>query len=397
MSFEGLQERLTALQETTTQLKELIDRLATLKFEPGSVPLTTDEENSVSGELGAEITHSLRDAEEDQELLQEEVEYFRGAEHDKSRLREGAAKLGKELANCRLTFRKARLSAKNSLVQAQRLERELLVRSYSQPSSRTSSPLPGEVRAPAVARQRHQFSQQHEQSSLTEDDQQIVGASSNVTSALRRTHDLIAAELDRSEYAHQTLTESSAALKQLNESYGDLDTMLASSKDLLGTLLRSQKSDTWYLQTAMYMLMVTGAWLVFRRILYGPLWWLVWLPVRLLFGTGVKVGGAVMHAGSALGESGKVEVGQDNNHIPVDGLPSEDLPTAQVGDGTTEDNSMSVLEDVDKIVDAMNEAERLGNLPEEEQGEVNGARNPKKRMWEEPVVVVENGRQRDEL
>lgn len=98
MSFEGLQERLVALQETTTQLKELIDRLATLKFEPGSVPLTTDEENSVSGELGAEITHILRDGEEDQELLQEEVEYFRGAEHDKERLREGAEKIGKDLA-----------------------------------------------------------------------------------------------------------------------------------------------------------------------------------------------------------------------------------------------------------------------------------------------------------
>ncbi|KAK7418974.1 Protein transport protein sec20 [Neonectria magnoliae] len=394
MSFEGLQERLTALQETTTQLKELIDRLAALKFEPGSVPLTTDEENSVSGELGAEITHALRDAEEDQELLQEEVEYFRGAEHDKARLREGVTKLGKELASCRFSFRKARLAAKNSLVQAQRLERELLVRSYSQPSSRTSSPMPGEERPPVITRHRHQLA---EQSSLTEDDQQIVGASSNVTSALRRTHDLIAAELDRSEYAHQTLTESSAALKQLNESYGDLDTMLASSKDLLGTLLRSQKSDTWYLQTAMYMLMVTGAWLVFRRILYGPLWWLVWLPVRLLFGTGVKVGGAVMQGGSALGGSGKEEVGQDNKQISVDGLPSKDLPTARVGDETTDGNSESVLEDVDKIIDAVNEAEKVGNIPKEREGEVNGARNTKKRMWEEPKVAVENGRPRDEL
>lgn len=257
--------------------------------------------------------------------------------------------------------------------------------------------MPGEEKSPAIARQRHQFTQQHEQSSLTEDDQQIVGASSNVTSALRRTHDLIAAELDRSEYAHQTLTESSAALKQLNESYGDLDTMLASSKDLLGTLLRSQKSDTWYLQTAMYMLMVTGAWLLFRRILYGPLWWLVWLPVRLLFGTGVKVGGAVMQGRSVLGESGKTEVGQDNQQIPVDGLPSEDLPTAKVGDETTDGNARSVLEDVDKIVDAVNEADKLGNLPDEKEGDVHGARNPKKRMWEEPVVVVENGRLRDEL
>lgn len=98
MSFEGLQERLTALQETTTQLKELIDRLATLKFQPGSVPLTTDEESSESGELSAEITSTLRDGEEEQELLQEEVEFLRGAEHDKDRLKENVEKIGKELA-----------------------------------------------------------------------------------------------------------------------------------------------------------------------------------------------------------------------------------------------------------------------------------------------------------
>lgn len=97
MSFEGLQERLTALQETTSQLKELIDRLGALKFAPGSVPLTTDEEGSVSGELSAEITQLLRDGEEEQELLVEEVEYVRGDEHDKTRLRDSVEKLGKEL------------------------------------------------------------------------------------------------------------------------------------------------------------------------------------------------------------------------------------------------------------------------------------------------------------
>ena len=97
MSFEGLQERLTALQETTIQLKELIDRLGTLKFQPGSVPLTTDEDNSESGELSAEITSALRDGEEEHELLQEEVEFLRGAEHDKARLKEGVEKIGKEL------------------------------------------------------------------------------------------------------------------------------------------------------------------------------------------------------------------------------------------------------------------------------------------------------------
>ncbi|KAF5593609.1 transport membrane glycoprotein Sec20 [Fusarium subglutinans] len=385
MSFEGLQERLTALQETTTQLKELIDRLATLKFQPGSVPLTTDEESSESGELSAEITSTLRDGEEEHELLQEEVEFLRGAEHDKDRLKESVEQIGKELASCRLSFRKARLSAKHSLAQAQRQEREILLTSFSQPTSETNSLYPDDEKTARPTR--HQQNVQKQQSSLTEDDQQNVGASANVTNALRRTHDLIQAELARSEFAHETLTESSAALKQLNESYGSLDAMLASSKDLLGTLLRSQKSDTWYLQTTFYMLACTLGWLLFRRLLYGPMWWIVWLPLRLIFGLGTSAGSAMMHAGSGQGQV--KEAGQASKGVPVEGLPDDELPTVKVG---TEQQA-EVLEEVDKIVNVVREADELGNIPE---GDEDNIGNPKKRMWEEPDVV-EQQRPRDEL
>ncbi|KAF5003591.1 hypothetical protein FDECE_9872 [Fusarium decemcellulare] len=390
MSFEGLQSRLTALQETTAQLKELIDRLSTLKFQPGSVPLTTDEENSVSGELGAEITSTLRDGEEEHELLQEEVEFMRAAEHDKERLKEGVENVGKELTSCRLSFRKARLSAKHNLAHAQRLERELLLTSFSQPTSETNSLHPDDEK-PAIRPQRHHHAPQQQKSSLSEEDQQTVGASANMTNALRRTHDLIQAELARSEFAHQTLTESSAALKSLNESYTSLDTMLASSRDLLGTLVRSQKSDTWYLQTSFYMLLTTIGWLVFRRLLYGPMWWLVWLPLRLLFGVGTTAGSAVMHARS--GDSGKVgeAAGQASKVIPVEGLPDDELPTVDVGS----EKEVEVLEEVDKILNVINEADELGNIPKEER-DAGAAKNTKKRMWEEPEVV-DSGRPRDEL
>ncbi|KAF5026234.1 hypothetical protein F66182_1701 [Fusarium sp. NRRL 66182] len=387
MSFEGLQERLTALQETTTQLKELIDRLATLKFQPGSIPLTTDEENSESGELSGEITSTLRDGEEEHELLQEEVEFLRGAEHNKARLTEGVEKIGKELDSCRLSFRKARLSAKQNLAQAQRRERELLLTSFSQPTSEANSLYPDDEKATRPSRHHHHYPQQ-QQSSLSEEDQQTVGASANVTSALRRTHDLIQAELARSEFAHETLTESSAALKQLNESYTSLDTMLASSRDLLGTLLRSQKSDTWYLQTAMYMLATTLGWLLFRRLLYGPMWWLVWLPLRLVFGLGTSAGSAVMHAGSGPGKLD--EAGQASKVVPAEGLPDDELPTVKVDT----EKQADVLEEVDRIVNAAREADELGNIPEE--GDVESERNPKKRMWEEPEVVDEQ-RSKDEL
>lgn len=72
MSFQAVSERLSTLQESNEQLKILIDRLATIKFQPGSVPLG-DEEDNVMGELTAEIQQTIKDQDEDFELLQEEV------------------------------------------------------------------------------------------------------------------------------------------------------------------------------------------------------------------------------------------------------------------------------------------------------------------------------------
>ncbi|KYK57710.1 Sec20 domain protein [Drechmeria coniospora] len=401
MSLQGLQERLAALQETTAQLRALVDRLATLKFQPGSVPLGIEEENSPSGELSAEIGLLLRSGLEEQELLREEIKYAKPEGHDKARLTEGAERLGNELSSYRVAFRKARLASRKRLEDAQRQERELLIRSLSGSASDAASPLPGhdESPTPAVHRLRR-HNQQQQQSNLSSEDQHTVSVSSNVTTALRRTHDLIAAELYRSEYAHQTLKESSDALKQLNESYLSLDSMLANSKDLLGTLLRSQKSDTWYLQTAMYMLMVTAAWLIFRRILYGPLWWLAWLPLRIMFGVGTRAGSAVMQGGSS-GRVGEVDVGE-RPEVLVEGLPNEDLPTMQVAQATDsargDGDPDSMTEQVGNGVDEANEA----STPQPVDGESDSheaPRNTKKRMWEEKETenTGEGDQVRDEL
>ncbi|KAL7902225.1 hypothetical protein HDV63DRAFT_410053 [Trichoderma sp. SZMC 28014] len=394
MSLEGLQERLAALQETTAQLRELIDRLANVEFQPGSVPLNIEEEGSVSGELSAEAGLILKNGLEDQQLLCEEAKYLRRSGHEKERLEDGIERVGQELASHRSSLRKARLSAKKSLERAQRLERQLVIQSLSEPiSSETNS---SAEQSQVISRPpRPNYNQSRQlQSSLSEEDRQTVGASSNVTNALRRTHALIASELTKSEFARQTLTESSAALKQLDESYTSLDGMLASSRDLLGTLLTSQKSDTWYLQTALYMLMVTGAWLVFRRILYGPLWWLVWLPLRIVFGVGSTAGRAVMQSGSReAGQSGKAGVVIDGE-IQVDGLPDESLPTAKVGrePKVTEErgnDDESMVEKVGKIVDAVNEADELGAIPGDADDDLEGR--------ESAEVVVEDSRPRDEL
>jgi protein transport protein SEC20 len=240
-----------------------------------------------------------------------------------------------------------------------------------------------------------------QQSSLSEQDQQTVGASSDVTDALRRTHELIAVELAKSEFAHQTLTESTAALAQLNESYGSLDNLLEKSRDLLGTLVKSQKSDTWYLQTAMYMLLVTGAWLIYRRILYYPVWWLVFLPVRLLLAGSLSAGRAVGLLGPNATPKANVLVNSVRPSARLHSDGGEAVPTLQVGqsskapDGVGEPDSM--IEKVGRIIEE-NLGGEGGALDEEDVDKAEGEPNPKKRMWEEPPVrQQEDTRHRDEL
>ncbi|CAI6051530.1 unnamed protein product [Clonostachys chloroleuca] len=376
MSFESLQERLSALQETTSQLRELIDRLTYLKFQPGSVPLDTNEEGSVSGELSAEISQLLREGDDDQELLLEEIEFLKDDEEGgRTRLQQGVERQGKELESCRIGFRKARLAAKKSLVQAQRLERELMVKSYSVPVSEAASSPDAIDERDAPPPFQHQFSRYNQRaqqtSSLSEKDKQAVGASSRATDALRQMHASLQDELERSDYAHQTMKESSAAFQQLNESYNSLEVMLANSKDLLGTLMKSQKSDTWYLITTFYMLLIVGAWLVFRRFLYGPMWWLVWLPLRFLLGVGSTVGSTALQGRGSVGESGKVETLTGQQKVTVDGIPGDELPTAKLEEKPSEpakQDTDSVMEEVQKVVDSVKEADELGSIPKEDTG-----------------------------
>lgn len=131
----------------------------------------------------------------------------------------------------------------------------------------------------------------------------------------------------------------------------------------------------------MYVLLGTLGWLVFRRWLYGPLWWVVWLPVR----TGWRVGG------KALGR-GRVDVAGVGG-----GMGGVVVPTVKVGGGgggvreevkvkgggTGEEESM--VERVGRMVeDTLGEEGERRNMSEEGvEGEVKP--NPMKRMWEEDV------------
>lgn len=230
-------------------------------------------------------------------------------------------------------------------------------------------------------------------------DDPVVGASSDLTRSLHRARQLVQDELARSVALHEHLRDSTSQLRQLGGAYGRMEDMLASSRDLLGTLLTSAKSDTWYLQTTFYMLVATLGWLVFRRWLYGPLWWLVWLPLRVVFRTGSTAAGLARAPGAGGGGGGssrgarmqvvdgsgtRVEVEMGDGAVPTVEVGCERERGAVDVDGDGDRDSM--VKKVGRIVDGdaqpavVEEADPLVLAPDGEEQE-----------------FVQDGRVRDEL
>lgn len=200
-----LQTRLKELSHTLGNIQPLIDQLRS--FTPSA-----DKGDEARVELGSEIHTSLKDAEDELELLRIDVEALGGIsdnkrkapitsgekESEKERVIALAERLATELKKLvnfiifhstyhtnssdrtRSEFRNAQLQAKRQAELAKRKERELLL-SRSQPSER-----------------------QRPTEKLTQNDL-VLNASNDVTSALRRTHHLMQAELSRSQFAQETL------------------------------------------------------------------------------------------------------------------------------------------------------------------------------------------------
>ena len=399
MSSQSLSSRLQALSDTYKQTLELIQRLQKLPTVPGS---SSSDDPRVG--LASEIHQSLKEQEDALEIVRQEaddglgfdnrrwvgggsVTRRRDSEREQERERNAAtiARLGEDLKTARASFRRAQLQAKRNADIAKRKEREMLFANRS-----------ADVDSVAPARRKGQ-------EKLTQDEL-ALNASNDVTAALRRTHDLLQGNLKQSQFAQQTLEESTAALDSLGESYGTLGDMLKASRGLASQLLRSQKSDTWYLETAMYILFVTIAWLVFRRIIYGPAWWLIWLPAKWSWWL-------FMSTLSAMGMFGGNAASKSPVAVPMSpGLNTNGVPTMQAGrtprhmpignkgggwDRPQEPNTPPELQSIiDKIADSAQKSQD-GIVPDEVRaGEVRDPpRNTKKRMMEAEV----SGGNRNEL
>ncbi|KAL8777226.1 MAG: hypothetical protein Q9213_007954 [Squamulea squamosa] len=406
MSVKYVKIRLRLLSDAHKQTLQLIHRLSKHSVTPGSSPLFPDARL----ELSTEIHENLKEQEEELELLRQETEdqaisaggtpsarrRNSGKEREHTELTTQVARLGEDLKL------KAQLQAKRSIEAANRKEREQLFTSVQEGASSS----------------RKGRRQGQEQPSK---DQIQLGAASDVTAALQRVHSLMQSEVLRSQFALETLHQSTAALSTLSVSYTKLDTLLSSSRSLVLTLLRSQKSDTWYLESAFWVLVITISWLLFRRILYGPGWWLLYLPItvawraavfilKLFYGSlastadilgATKQSTALGQASgsasiilpeqpSATGELPKFSAGMAAPSIRVDGGGKGQPPPEK-----PQDERKTMSDVVGEMAETGSGSTSAGILASAEGSQATVLKerapdeplNPQKRMWEENVAI----------
>lgn len=447
MSTTQLLQQISQLSDSLKATNALITRLSKLPFQPGSES-PVDSENTVRLELAQDIHDNLRQLEEELELLTQDAEDVtaapgahskrRDSERDRERARVEAqiARLGEDLRHARSLFRRAQLTAKRASEAAKLKERERVFASLQvvpDPESGNSH-TEGETRDLLFANAGRR-ARTPQQKQLSKEELE-ANASTDVTAALRRTHNLLSTELSRSRFAQETFNESTAALADLGEHYTNLDTILSTSRNLLGTLLSSQKSDTWYLETAFYILLATLGWLFFRRILFGPFVklplflykatiflanWVIWRPIFFLLSisgviTTTPVGtSAARSSARPLTSKSRppliVHNSADRNAFPTLSMSNLDkdraMPVgaggagAKTGKNGVYDNSMS--EQIAQMHEQSSQqgqnaepAKRADGTVLQERGDV--PRNPKKKMFEADVEdAKQEARGRDEL
>ncbi|KAJ2905339.1 hypothetical protein MKZ38_005638 [Zalerion maritima] len=377
-TFESLQERLSALQETTTQARELIAQLEAYDPTYGNEDEVADGEGGGEGgenyasDLAAETAQLIDEQRDELEEIEEEMEDMRSGkgeegQHERARLVEGARKVREGLRRDAYLAEVLRpLSAAASTTGGGGTPLQNSVSSLP-PNANGTSPTtantlllnPTEARKALLGPTQTQTTRRKRSRSPS-----AARSSEAVTSSLLRMHASMASSLERSTFSQKMVDESSNSLKQLGEQYDSLDSLIQKSKGLLGVLVKSAKTDAWYLQTTVYMLLATLAWLVFRRWLYGPLWWLVWLPLRVLWGTGSAVVRSSASRPPAAqseenAEDGVVKGGQKGSAADqVEGIhrivPTVEVPQDQK-DSTAEEVAVegdeSLVDKVGKIID----------------------------------------------
>lgn len=398
MSSITLSQRLNSLSDTYKSTLALIQELQ--KFPTATSPLSDDLDEQRL-ELANSCHQSLKDAEESLELLRQEVDDYdpgrarnrrvsgsnaREEEHERNATT--VSRLSEDIRSARGQFRRAQLQSKRHLDNRRQKEREQLF------ANRRGGGANGTTGAGMPAARKNQ-------EKLTQDEM-ATNAAEDVTRALRRTHATLVGNLQQSAFAQQTLEESQEQLQTLAQRYQGTTDILQKSRGLVKTLMTSQKSDTWYLQTSVYILLVTIAWLVFRRLLYGPLWWLCWVPIKFTYWVvSLVFGGIIGAAGGGKIKNGTLSMVGTKTGLDV----PKNTPGMQYnyhampakgagwgGRGTPEEKDMppspEMVEEMKQMIKDADEGIVVV------QDDTEQPRNPKKRMME---LEKEQAMMRDEL
>lgn len=185
-------------------------------------------------------------------------------------------------------------------------------------------------------------------------------------------------------FATETLHASTAALTDLSSRYSTFDDIVASSRELITDLIRKNKSDRWYYEHAIYLLISTLIWILIRRLVWGPVWLFVGVPFKLIWwtltcfawviGVGGNGGVAELQKGADIDRSGFVGA---TPTVEVKGIPEsllERVPSS-TGSSVPEVTEESMREKIESIVDIDDyppgdEDENALDLPESHKSEI---------------------------
>jgi len=174
------------------------------------------------------------------------------------------AKITEDIKLARASFRKLLLQASKTLNQTRHNQaREALFQSPSQPQTPTTPDSSLRQRRPAVP-------------VVGQDEVTVLTAANDVTIALKRTHALLEQELQKSTLSLETLDHSSKTLQQLEHKYGAFDVLLRGSKKLIVELEQADKWDRWMIYGGLLVFGMTCLWIIYKRILRGPLGLVIW-------------------------------------------------------------------------------------------------------------------------
>ncbi|KAK7203175.1 Sec20-domain-containing protein [Myxozyma melibiosi] len=210
--------------------------------------LSTDNESARS-QLAARIHSALRAA----DALAERADTLLLDPAASKDLSTRLYELKEDLKLDRSAYRKAQLASRKSTLARQRQERDLL---FSSPrsSSSSSTPTPSQPRS--------------------------LRAAEDATQSLRRTHTLLEAEIARSSLSLDVLDSSNATLRKLERQYSAFDVVLGASRKVIAVLEQADKWDRIYMLASLAFLLVVVTWVLWRRVLKGPVKLILWTAVH---------------------------------------------------------------------------------------------------------------------